>query len=495
MWMPRVLMLIIIFPLIFAFLTPILARWKRKACGPLVVTVTGVNFLFSLILLRHVFKEGSFSVYMSGFAPPWGIELFMNPLAALMASLITGFCFLIAVYSLGSLDREVPAEKVGWYYTAYLLLMAGMVGMMVTYDIFNLYVLLEIVGLSACALVIAKGSKEATEASLKYLLLATIGSGFIMFAIGFLYTITGHLNIYYISVELAEVSSLFPAIIWTAMGFFLVGFGLKSALFPLHVWLPDAHSSAPFPSSALLSGLVVKVYIIALFKILYGVFGTKIMQESSISELIIGMAAVAIIGGSVFAFTQQDLKRRLAYSTVSQVGYIYLGLSLGTPWGIKAALLHVVVHAFMKSCLFLAAGNIYFQTGKRNVTLFSGLGHIMPVTMAAFSVASLSMVGIPVFAGFITKYGLALGSVERGSSGFIALIVLSGLLNAMYYFPIIWQAFFTGRQGEKVSLDQVPPVLLAPVVILALGILYLGIFPAGILALFERAVESMFLSM
>lgn len=495
MFISRILMLIIIFPLVMAFLTPIFARWKRALCGPLVLAVTGVNFVFSLILLSHVFQKGSFSVYMGGFAPPWGIELFMNPLAALMASLITGFCFLISVYSMGSLDREIPEEKAGWYYTAYLLLMAGMVGMMVTYDIFNLYVLLEIVGLSACALVIAKGSKEATEASLKYLLLATIGSGFIMFAIGFLYSITGNLNINYISLELAVVSHYYPSIIWTTMGFFLVGFGLKAALFPLHVWLPDAHSSAPFPSSALLSGLVVKVYIIALFKILYGVFGPRIIQESYIAELIMGMAAVAIIGGSVFAFTQKDLKRRLAYSTVSQVGYIFLGLGLGTPWGMKAALLHVVVHAFMKVCLFLSAGNIYFQTGKRNVTLFSGLGHIMPVTMASFTIASLSMVGIPIFAGFITKYGLALGSVEAGSHGFIALIVLSGLLNAMYYFPIIWQAFFTGKQGDQVTLDQVPLVLLAPVLILAAGILYLGIFPAGILTLFDRAVESMFLPM
>ncbi len=488
----RIPMVIIIFSLVIAFLLPIFARWKRSLCGPIVAVVTGFSFFFSLFLLYDVHRGGSYSIYLGGFEPPWGIELHINLLAALMIALITGFCFLIAIYSLNSLEREIPDQKAGWYYTAYLLLMTGMTGMVVTNDIFNLYVFLEIVGLASCALIIAKGTKEATEASLKYLLLATIGSGFIVFAIGFLYTITGNLNIPFIAIELEGTRDSFPFVIWTTMGFLLVGFSLKAALFPLHIWLPDAHSSAPFPSSALLSGLVVKIYIMAFFKILYGVFGPGILAEMNIAGLITGMSAMAIVAGSIFAFTQKDLKRRLAYSTVSQVGYIFLGLSLGTPWGIKAALMHVVVHAFMKVCLFMAAGNILFQTGKRNVTLFSGLGRIMPVTMASFTVAALSMVGIPIFAGFITKYALAMGSIEAGSRGLVALIVLSGLLNAMYYLPIIWQAYFTGNQKEKVVMDRIPLPLLAPVVLLACGILYLGLFPAPILSLISGAVEPVF---
>jgi multicomponent Na+:H+ antiporter subunit D len=488
----RMPMLIIIFSLVIAFLMPIFARWKKEICGPIVTAVTGISFLFSLFLLALVFHKGDYRIYLGGFAPPWGIELHINHLAALMVALITGFCFLISVYSLAGLDREIPPQKVGWYYTAYLLLMTGMVGMMVTNDLFNMYVFLEIVGISSCAVVIAKGTKEATEATLKYLLLATLGSGFIVFAIGFLYTITGNLNIAFIAVELKEVAAGFPFVIWTSIGFLLVGFGLKAALFPLHVWLPDAHSSAPFPSSALLSGLVVKVYIIAYFKILYGVFGPEILAERNITGLLTGMAATAIVAGSIFAFTQKDLKRRLAYSTVSQVGYIFLGLSLGTPWGVKAALLHMVIHAFMKVCLFLAAGNIYFQTGKRNVTLFTGLGRVMPLTMACFTVASLSMVGIPAFAGFISKYGLAMGSIEAGKSGLVALVVLSGLLNAMYYFPIIWQSFFTGSRDEKAALERLPLLLTAPVFLLACGILFLGLFPGPLLKAIDGAVISAF---
>lgn len=488
---PKIPVIIIILSLIFAFLTPILARWKRKYCGPLVVFVSGTDFLLSLVLAYTVINTGGFPVYMGGWKPPWGIELFIGPLAVLMMCIISGFCFLIALYSLGSLDREVLPEKVGWYYTAYLLLMVGMMGMMMTHDIFNLYVMLEIVGIATCALVIAKGNKEATEASLKYLLLATIGSGFIIFATGFLYAITGHLNMDFVSRELFAVKDTFPFLVWTAMGFFLVGYGLKSALFPLHLWLPDAHSSAPFPSSALLSGLVVKVYIVSLFKLFYKVFGMEILDSSHIASLIVVLASAAIIGGSIFAFTQKDLKRRLAYSTVSQVGYIFLGFGLGTPWGVKAALLHIIVHAFMKVCLFLSAGNIYFGTGKRDVTLFSGLSRVMPLTMASFTAACLSMVGIPAFGGFISKYALARGSLEAGSSFFVVLIVISGLLNAMYFFPIIWQSYFTGSPSQPVVRDNVSPLLLAPVVFLACGILYLGLFPMNILTLLDSAVENL----
>jgi len=181
--------------------------------------------------------------------------------------------------------------------------------------------------------------------------------------------------------------------------------------------------------------------------------------------------------------------RRIAYSTVAQVGYIFLGFSLGTKWGILAALLHIIIHAFMKVCLFLAAGAIYHQTGRKKVTQFSGLGYQMPITMAAFTVAAFSMVGIPLFGGFITKYGLAMGSLEANNHYFIVLIVISGLLNAAYYFPIVWQAYFTSGHGVKLELDKVPVTMLIPIVAMALGILYLGIFPGSTLDFLERAVS------
>ena len=283
---------------------------------------------------------------------------------------------------------------------------------------------------------------------LKYLILATLGSGFILFGIGFIYMTTGHLNMAVAGQVLAENAAEYPYLLWAAMSFFVVGFGVKSALFPLHLWLPDAHSSAPSPSSAVLSSLVVKVYIVALFKIFYVVFGPLLYHESSIRFLILILASAAMLGGSLFAFVQLELKRRLAYSTVAQIGYIYLGIGLGTPVAIVAAFFHLVVHALTKTCLFFCAGAIYYQTGRKKVTQLSGLGVMMPLTSAALIVTSFSMVGIPLTGGFISKFMLARGSIEAGYPYFIILIVLSGLLNAMYYFPILWQAYFTAPDGN-----------------------------------------------
>jgi multicomponent Na+:H+ antiporter subunit D len=205
-----------------------------------------------------------------------------------------------------------------------------------------------------------------------------------------------------------------------------------------------------------------------------------------------------MLAGSFFAFVQIELKRRLAYSTVAQVGYVFLGIGLGTVWGMTAGILHIVVHAFMKTCLFLCAGAIYYQTGRKQVNQFAGMGYKMPITMGAFTVASFSMVGIPLFGGFISKYGLALGSLQADLPLLIIVIILSGLLNATYYFPIIGQAYFSQEttpehdnhhDEKKFQKDQIPLSMIVPIVILALGIIYLGIFPGTVLEFIDRTVS------
>jgi len=411
----------------------------------------------------------------------------------MMLMLISGLCFLILIYSYHAIKHELENNVVGWYYTAFLLCLAGMMGLVITNDIFNMYVFIEVTGISAVALVASKGTRLSTEAALKYLLLATIGSGFILFGTGFVYMMTGNLNLTYISMELDTVKESYPFLIWTSLSFFVVGFGVKSALFPLHLWLPDAHSSAASPSSAVLSSLVVKVYIIAFLKILLVAFGLEIFHETYIRSLILVLSVIAMLAGSFFAFVQIELKRRLAYSTVAQIGYVFLGIGLGTPWGLAAGMLHIVVHAFMKTCLFLTAGSVYYQTGRKKVNQFAGMGYKMPVTMGAFTVASFSMVGIPLFGGFISKYGLALGSLEADLPLLIVVIILSGLLNATYYFPIIGQAYFSQEEGleheEKTfQKDKVPLSMLVPIAILAIGIIYFGIFPGGALNFINQTV-------
>jgi multicomponent Na+:H+ antiporter subunit D len=496
--------LLILAGLIPAFTMPVFARWKRNFCAPYAVIVSGLLFSISLSLFVKVLNGGALHLHVGGWAPPWGIEIVIEPLSGMMAVLITGLYFLISIYSYSAVRKEMNEEAQGWFYVEFLLCMTAMLGLVITNDLFNMYVFIEVVSLSACALVVSKGGRIAVEASLKYLILATIGSGFILFGIGILYMITGHLNMSFAGAVLAGNAAGYPYLLWAAMSFFVVGFGVKSALFPLHLWLPDAHASAPSPSSAVLSALVVKVYIIALFKLFFIVFGLELYQESYIRWLILILASMAMMFGSFFAFVQLELKRRLAYSTVAQIGYIYLGIGLGTPWSVTAAFFHLVVHALMKTCLFFCAGAIYYQTGRKKVTQLAGIGSIMPLTAAAFTVAAFSMVGVPLTGGFISKFMLAQGSIEAEYPYFIILIVISGLLNALYYFPILWQVYFTSppAQGENndephhaqinesgFRWDQIPLSMKIPIAVTALGIIALGV--AGIFAYdyLQRIVE------
>ncbi len=490
----------VIIPLIASFCMPVFARWKKEVCAPLATLTTAAVFILTLIIGYHVSQGQVLSYAVSGWEPPWGIEMMVDSLSAVMMMLIAGVSLFILIFSFVAIKYELERIVTGWYYTAFLLCLSGMIGLVVSNDIFNMYVLIEIAGISACALVAAKGTRLSTEAALKYLLLATIGSGFILFGIGFIYMITGHLNIHYVAAELAIIKDQYPILIWTTLSFFVVGFGVKAALFPLHLWLPDAHSSAPSPSSAMLSSLVVKVYIIAFVKILLIAFGLEIFHETFIRHLIIALAVMAMLAGSFFAFVQIELKRRLAYSTVAQVGYVFLGIGLGTPWGLAAGMLHIIVHAFMKTCLFLCAGAIAYQTGRKQVNEFAGMGFLMPITMGAFTIAAFSMVGIPLFGGFISKYGLALGSLEADLPILILVIVLSGLLNATYYFPIIGQAYFSQDEehgsdnhdtnsSSKFKRDQIPLSMLIPIVVMALGIIYLGIFPGTIINFINQTIE------
>ena len=480
---------LVIGSLIGAFIMAAFARWKKEWCPYLAIISIGFSFILSCLLVWRVAGGEIIYYYASGWSPPWGIEMMIDELGAMMLLLLTGSFLLIVIYSIKSIPKEIPPSVSGWYYSCCLLTLSAMMGMVATNDFFNLFVMVEVTGIGACGLVAAKGEKLSTEAALRYLLLSSIGAAFLLFAIGFVYQITGNLNMTYVAAELARIKEQYPVIIWAAISFITVGLGVKAALFPLHIWLPDAHSSAPSPSSAILSGLVVKVYIVSIMRLYFLVFGLDIFTGTYMRYLILIMASLAILMGSFFAFVQLNLKRRLAYSTVAQIGYIFLGFGLGTAWGIAAAMLHIIIHAFMKVCLFLSAGAIYYQTGKKKVTEFTGLGYLMPVTMVAFTIASLSMIGIPLFGGFISKYGLALGSLEAGNPYFIALIVLSGLLNAAYYLPIIWQAFFVSGAKSKLQMDAVPFSMLLPIMLTAAGIIYMGIFPGEVLNFLGKTVS------
>jgi multicomponent Na+:H+ antiporter subunit D len=254
-----------------------------------------------------------------------------------------------------------------------------------------------------------------------------------------------------------------------------VAFGIKAGMVPLHVWLPDAHPVAPSPASALLSGVMIKTGAYGMLRVMYEIFGLDLLRQTGWPSVLLGLSVATILLGSMVAVTQFDLKRRLAYSSVGQMGCILLGMSLMSERALTGDVFHFFADAVAKSCLFLCAGVIMKETGKRDIRQFGGIGHRLPITMACFAIAAFTLVGIPPFNGFISKLQLSLGAFDAGMPGYALALLASSMLNAVYYLPIVITAFFdraapaAANGAGRRRLAEAHPTMLAPIVVLALG--------------------------
>ncbi|MDD2777696.1 MAG: monovalent cation/H+ antiporter subunit D family protein [Methanocellales archaeon] len=488
--------LVVLLPLVTAYITPLLGWIDKRICNPLVVVSMTLAFLASLLLARSVLTGGVISYHMGGFAPPFGIELVVDYFGVYMCIIISFITLMAAIYSREYVAKELHESKTVPYYTLLMLMTGGMMGASVTGDLFNLFVFFEILSISSYALVAITGKKVAIMASYKYLLLGAIATSFTLVGIAYLYILTGTLNMADLSVRLQSVYGVGGSS-WTliaALAFFMVGYCIKAALFPLHTWLPDAHSMAPSSISAVLSGILIKVGALAIIRVLFNIFQPEFVVETiPITSMISWMAAAAIIAGSLFAISQTDIKRMLAYSSVAHIGFIILGIGLATGYGTTGGILHIFNHAMAKGCLFLCAGAIIYKTGIRNIDDLAGLGNKMPFTMAAFTIASLSMIGIPPTAGFVSKFYLGLGALETGTwSGwvFIGTILVGSLLTAVFYMKVINNIYFKEPLlREDVQRDETPLGMLIPILILAGGCVIFGLFPRIPLSLAEPAAK------
>ncbi len=482
---------IVIIPLFIAFILPTIARRIKLVEGIVIFTeiiwILGAVYLVSIVLLQN----GVPIIYnMGGWKAPWGIELKIDNLAAFFILIVTAVSFPIALFGKGNLTQEVGSkERVTRFYVLLLLLGGAMAGMALTNDLFNVFVLVEVATLSSCGLVSAQRHPRAAYAAFNYLILATLGSTFLLGGIGFIYMLTGHLNMSFAHDELLQVWQNTSYVLWMAMSFFFIGFGVKSAFFPLHVWLPDAHSNAPTPASAILSGLAVKGYIICFIKIMFNVFGQDLMVQFNINKILMLTGMIAIIGGSLFALIQDELKRRLAYSTVGQVGYIFLGLGLMSLTGLKGTLFYLASHAVIKSSLFLAAGAIISATGKKNISDLAGIGRKMPLTMGVFTIGSLGLIGIPLLSGFIGKWYLILGALEASNVLAAIVIIVGSVLCAAYLLPIIRIAYFEPALDKDLQDPALPQKI--ALIMLAVAVVILGILPGTVLELASRAAAEL----
>lgn len=461
-----------------AIITPIIA-YKRKWLAYWAALLASVfAVVMSFLNLFLVLKHGTIHYYFGGWLPPVGIEYVMDPLSTFIGLVINCIALVVLIHSRRVGEREFP-EKAVPYYAVVLLLLCGFNGIIVTGDFFNLYVFLEISSLSLYGL-IAIGEKKSPIAAFRYLILGTVGASFYLLGIGFIFVSTGSLNMADIRNILPQIQNE-PAVI-VGLSLMVIGMAIKMAIFPLHGWLPDSYTYAPSSTVALVAPTGTKIGAYVIMRILFFIFGvTYVSKILPLTKILSWMAVIGIIYGSIMAIAQKEMKRMLAFSSVAQVGYIGLGIGLANPLGLIGAVLHVMNHALMKACLFLVAGNFRTKLGHSSIPRFTdAIRQKMPWTTAAFAVAALSMVGLPPTVGFFSKWYLALGTIKNSSWIFLAVILLSSLLNAVYFFRILEKVYLkspdsAASNNQKLETDEVYPSMLIPTVILALAILVLGL--------------------
>lgn len=488
--------LIIVVPLMAALINIILCLRWRALSFPLMIAALSVSAVSSFLSLNTVIDTGTIHYHLGGWAAPWGIEYVIDHLSGFVAVIVSFVSLVIAVYSRKGIEQEFPNKTV-YFHSLYLLLVTGLLGIVVTGDIFNLYVFLEIASLAGYALVAIGPDKRAPLAAFNYVIMGTIGACFYLLGVGYLYIMTGTLNI-------ADLSRLLPGmyhshVIQVAFAFFMVGLAVKIALFPLHRWLPDAYTLAPSSVSALAASTMTKVGAYVMIRIMFTVFQPLFSIEVlPVTPLLGWVAAAAVLFGCGYALAQTELKRMLTYILIAEVGYIVLGVSFANRTGLTGSILHILNDSFMMACLFLAVGAIVYKTKNATIEKMSQLHKTMPLTMTAFVVGGASVAGIPPTAGFFSKWYLVLGAIEAGKWVFATVLLISSLMTAIVFFRIIERVYFTAAgpgQGERVKavMDEAPLSMLIPILVMAAGILVLGLFSGRIIStVIQFAVPSMF---
>ncbi len=462
----------------------------HRAAWALTAVVSWLSFAIAVTLLMQVLDSGPISYALGNWVAPWGIEYRLDPLNAFVLVIVAALGALVATYARVSVIAEIAKERIYLFYCMYLLALTGLLGIVITGDVFNIFVFLEISSLSSYVLISLGRDRRALTAAYQYLIMGTIGATFILIGIGLLYMATGTLN-------MADLAKRLPPIadsrtVLAAFGFITVGTSLKLALFPLHQWLPNAYAYAPSSVSAFLAGTATKVSIYVLLRFIFTVFGASFAFETlPLGEMLLGLALLAMFVASTVAIFQQDIKRMLAYSSIAQIGYIILGISFATKTGLTAGILHIFNHALMKGGLFLALGCVFLRLGSVKLDDMKGIGRTMPITMAAFVVGGISLIGLPPTAGFISKWYLILAALEKDMWPVAILIVLSSLLAVIYVWRVIEVAYFhpppKRAQGEEVR--EAPLSMLIPLWILIGANLYFGIETSASVGVAEEAAK------
>jgi multicomponent Na+:H+ antiporter subunit D len=435
--------------------------------------IAWISALIAVVILAQVLIGGPISYWIGNWQPPWGIEYRIDTLNAFISLLVAFLGAIIATYARRSIETELPSERIAWYYASYLLCLAGLLGMTVTGDAFNIFVFMEIASLSSYVLIALGRDRRALLAAYQYLIVGTIGATFYVIGLGFLYVMTGTLNIADLAARLPEVGDTRPVLVGIA--FIGVGLSLKFALFPLHFWLPSAYAHAPSVATAFLAATATKVQVYLLLRFFFTVFRDAYPLTSlPIPSLWLALSVAAMLVASALAIMRDDIKRVLALSSVAQIGFITLGIGLENETGLIGAIVHLFNHGLMKGALFLLVGGIVLRLGVASMASIAGLGRRLPVTTAGLTLAGLSLIGVPGTVGFVSKWYLLLAAIERGWVGLVAAILLSSLLSLVYIGRILEAAYLRPAADPRAPREP-PPSMLIPAWILVLACVYFGL--------------------
>lgn len=465
---------------------------NRAFTRVLAILASAGSFAVALALLASVRESGVPIHYaLGGWAPPLGIELRITLLSAFVIATITFISTVVLAFEARGLSASgLPESRLNLFYAAYLLALTGLVGMVATNDLFNVFVFLEISSLASYSMISLGKDRRALVAAYSYLLIGTVGATFYLLGVGLLYQVTGTLNMLDIAARLPEVAHLRSVAV--GFVFLMVGLFIKLAVFPLHQWLPNAYTHAPAKAAAMLAGTATKVSYYVLLRVIFTVFGAAfVFGQLGLARVLLPLSLLAMFVGSAAAIYQTDLRRLLAYSSIAQVGYMTLGLSLQNADALTGGVVHLFNHGVTKSGLFLIVAAMATRAGGWSVDAMAGAAKSMPIAFGGFVLGGLSLIGVPGTAGFVSKWYLVRGALEAGKPWVAFLILLSSMLAVVYVWRVVEAGFFQepqAREGFEAS-GRIPLNMLVPAGVLLLASLVFGIWTEPTLGTAASAVE------
>ena len=475
--------LLIAIPLLAAFLIPLLGMFWKELVRIIPGLVLGYLVILSASLYIDVLNNGTIVETLSGWKAPWGINLVFSPLTGFLTTIMTFIGFIIWIYSY-RFKRNIEFEAAKKYFIFLMLLVAGSIGIVITGDIFNQFVFIEIVGISAYALTAFYRGRNSAEAAFKYLLMGSLSASALLIAITIIYSQLGTLNMAEIA---ANIHTMNPEYRVMAMIFFIVGIGVEAEIFPLNGWTPDAYTEAPGPVGAAFSGIVVKAGIYAMVRMMFTLF-----DISGPMQILIIIGMITLIVAETAALHQKQLKRMLAYSSIGQMGLVLVAFGIGTKAGVVAAFFLMLNHAIIKPLLFFSGSYLVFNSTKKEIKEMNGLGKMLPVTAAFFALGSFAIVGLPPFAGFWSKLSVLTAAVNQEMLLIIALVLLVSIVEIVYYFRVINRIYFFPFDKITSVVPHKPRInALVAMSVLSILILVIGFYPDIVSEMLSKASDDL----